>query len=144
MWWRAIIAASTVVAALTVGAGRARDPAFRVASPADIKADYASALAEAFENYGDEVYRAALRDYASTDEAERVVRSLSHERFDQLFQAALAKRGLSMQGLWRFAQRHARFFHEQDRLHWNRLQTLEATLAAIPLRVRPTAEPRGG
>jgi hypothetical protein len=100
---------------------------------------YAVALRDAFEVYADEVYTAALFDYTSVAEAEAVVRTLSGNRFDHQLAAALERRGLSVAGLARFADEHPAFFHEQQKLHWGKLQELEATLASIPLKVRPSA-----
>jgi hypothetical protein len=44
-----------------------------------------------------------------------------------------------MRGLAQFAEQNPRFFHEQQSRHWGKLQSLEATLASIPQRVRPAA-----
>lgn len=118
-------------------ASQATAPAAGSAHHEDVEATYAAGLEEAFEIYSDEIYTAALFDYASAAEADAVVRTLSNRHFDQLLARSLAKRGLSTQGLANFAEEHAPFFHEQQKRHWGKLQTLEATLASIPLRVRP-------
>jgi hypothetical protein len=110
------------------------------ATPAeDVEATYAAGLEEAFEIYSDEIYTAALFDYGSHAEADAVVRTLSSRHFDQLLSRSLAKRGLSTRGLANFAEEHATFFHAQQKRHWGKLQELEATLASIPLKVRPVA-----
>ncbi len=103
----------------------------------NVELTYAAGLEEAFEIYADEVYTAALFDYASTAEAEAVVRTLSERHFDQLLESSLNKRGLTTRGLAQFAEQHATFFHEQQRRHWGKLQELEDTLASIPLKVHP-------
>jgi hypothetical protein len=101
------------------------------------ESQYAAALREAFDVYADEVYTAALFDYGSVAEAEAVVRTLSDTRFDYQLEQALVRRGLSTRALARFADKNPVFFHAQQRLHWGKLQELEATLASIPLRVKP-------
>jgi hypothetical protein len=108
-------------------------------SEQDSGSAYAEALKEAFEVYADEVYSAALFDYTSLPEAEAVVRTLSGRHFDHLLEQALARRGLTVQGLAHFAETHPAFFHEQQRLHWGKLQELEAVLASIPAKVKPVA-----
>ncbi len=109
------------------------------AATENLEATYAAALNDAFATYEDEVTSAALLDYSSVAEAEAVVRTLSGQHFDGVLSDALQARGLSTAGLAAFAETHPSFFHEQQRLHWGKLQTLEATLATLPLRVKPVA-----
>lgn len=103
----------------------------------NVESTYAAALDDAFAAYADEIYSAALLEYGSVAEAEAVVRTLSGQHFDHVLAESLSKRGLSMTGLAGFAEKHASFFHEQQRLHWGKLQTLETTLASLPSRVKP-------
>lgn len=118
---------------------QATAPSPSQAAAENIEATYAAALDDAFGAYADEVYTAALLDYSSVAEAEAVVRTLSGQHFDTVLVESLQKRGLSMAGLATFAEGHANFFHDQQRLHWGKLQTLEATLASLPSRVKPVA-----
>ncbi|MFT3927918.1 MAG: hypothetical protein QM778_35650 [Myxococcales bacterium] len=124
-------------AILGCSASQATTPSAGNSQRPDVEATYAAGLEEAFEIYSDEIYTAALFDYASSAEADAVVRTLSTRHFDQLLARSLAKRGLSVNGLAHFAEEHATFFHEQQRRHWGKMQDLEAVLASIPLRVRP-------
>jgi hypothetical protein len=130
----ALAALSSVVGCST---SHTSSPAPAATRTEDVEVTYAAGLEEAFEIYSDEVYSAALFDYGSVAEADAVVRTLSERHFDQLLESSLSKRGLSTRGLARFAEEHATFFHEQQRRHWGKLQELEATLASIPLKVRP-------
>ena len=132
---RAAASFAALSSVLGCSASQMSEPATQRAQ--NVEATYAASLEEAFEVYSDEIYTAALFDYASTAEAEAVVRTLSERHFDQLLETSLNRRGLTTVGLARFAEQHATFFHDQQRRHWGRLQELEATLASIPLKVHP-------
>jgi hypothetical protein len=102
---------------------------------------YAAAVTEAFANYEREIQAAASLTYASYDEAEAVMRTLSANHFDWQLKQSLARRGLTLRGLAELAERDAAFFHAQQRLHWGELEQLQGKVASIATRVQvPTAD----
>src|SRR5687768_395194 len=97
---------------------------------------YAAALAEAFDMYESKVQDAAMLTYSSNAEAFAVMQTLSDRRFTWELQQALARRGLSISDLARYAEAHPTFVDEQQRLYTGRLERLEATVASLASRVK--------
>jgi hypothetical protein len=100
----------------------------------DVEGDadlYADALREAFARYEDSINAVSGRTFASADEAETVSRSLSPAYFDGLLSSALARRGLTVDGLGEFAREHEEFFAEQQARYEGLLERLDQDRLAI-------------
>ena len=131
--------------ALSLGCGGAasqiESPRAEVA-PADSNAvadatDYAAALREAFEGYEAEIEYALSLTFASPEEARAVARSLAPERFDNLLEVALTRRGLNVDALGTYAQQNPVFFAEQQARYDGRLGHLERRALRVTERIQP-------
>lgn len=94
---------------------------------------YADALREAFARYEDSINAVRGQTFASEDEAETVSRSLSPAYFDGLLASALARRGLTVDGLGAFAREHEDFFAEQQARYEGLLERLDEDRIAIAM-----------
>jgi hypothetical protein len=92
---------------------------------------YSAALREAFARYEDAIGSVRGRTFASEAEAETVSRSLSPAYFDGLLSHALAKRGLTVDGLGAFAREHEEFFAEEQARYEGLLERLDQDRVAI-------------
>jgi hypothetical protein len=96
----------------------------------------AAALAEAFDVYEREVDTASTLTFGSEAEAYAVMQTLSEARFDWLLTQALARRGLTMADLARYAEANQAFLQEQQHSYAGRFARLQGTVATFAQHVR--------
>jgi hypothetical protein len=97
---------------------------------------YAAALAEAFDTYEHEVQTAATLTFGSEAEARAVMQTLSEARFDWALKQALARRGMTMADLARYAEANQAFLQEQQQSYAGRFARLQSTVETFAQHVR--------
>jgi hypothetical protein len=116
-----------------------------VASPHTAAMDgeaYASALAEAFDAYEHEVDSASTLTFGSPAEAQAVMQTLSEARFEWQLRQALARRGVRMADLERYAELHPMFADQQQRTYEGRLERAQVKVQELAQHVRSMDEYR--
>jgi hypothetical protein len=97
---------------------------------------YASALAEAFDAYEHEVDSASTLTFGSPAEAEAVMQTLSEARFEWQLRQSLARRGVRMADLARYAELHPTFADQQQRAYAGRLDHAQMKVQELAQHVR--------